>query len=108
MQSLTYIEIFRHLNLIGILILAGVLIMNLIGFFMMGIDKRKAIRHKWRIPEKAFFIVSILSGSLGTLIGMYTFRHKTKHAKFVVGIPIILVLQVIAGIWLLLRIGGIS
>lgn len=87
------------------MILIGIIIINIIGFILMGVDKQKAIRHKWRIPEKTFFIVSILSGSLGTLIGMYTFRHKTKHIKFVAGIPIILVLQLIVGIWLAARTG---
>lgn len=106
MEKLICIESFTRTDLISIMLLICVVIMNLIGFFLMGIDKRKAIKHKWRIPEKTFFVVSILSGSLGTLIGMYTFRHKTKHAKFVVGIPVILVLQIVAGIWLTVRMGA--
>ena len=75
--------------------------MNLLGFALMGIDKRNAVRHKWRIPEKTFFIVSLLSGSLGTWAGMQVFRHKTRHWYFVIGIPLIFVLQVFAAYYIL-------
>ena len=68
--------------------------MNILGFALMGIDKRRAVRHEWRIPEKTFFLVSILAGSVGTLAGMYVFRHKTRHLSFVIGIPLILCLQI--------------
>ena len=105
MDSIHHAGIFVYSDFVHIVCLIFLIIMNLIGFCLMGIDKRKAIRHKWRIPEKAFFIVSILSGSLGTLIGMYTFHHKTKHVKFVAGIPVILALQMIAGVWLTARMG---
>lgn len=74
-----------------IIYLTGV---NLTGFALMGIDKEKAIRHKWRIPEMTLFLVALLGGSVGSWIGMYTFRHKTKHIQFVVGIPLILILQI--------------
>jgi len=70
--------------------------MNLVGFAVMGIDKAKAKNHAWRIPEKAFFLVSLIGGSIGTWAGMYVFRHKTKHWYFVVGMPLILALQVTA------------
>lgn len=70
-------------------------IINLVGFCMMGIDKLKAKRHEWRIPEAALFAVAIFGGSIGSIIGMYTFRHKTKHASFVVGMPVILAVQVL-------------
>ena len=69
-------------------------ITNLLGFALMGIDKRKAINHQWRIRERSFFLVSLLGGSLGTWAGMYCFRHKTKHGTFVIGIPLILIIQV--------------
>ena len=75
-----------------------VLFMNIFGFVLMGIDKRRAIRHEWRIPEKTFFLVSLLAGSVGTLAGMYVFRHKTRHGSFVIGIPVILCLQIF--IWI--------
>lgn len=75
-------------------------IMNIIGLAVMGLDKSKAKRHVWRIPEKVFFLVSLLGGSIGTWMGMYLFRHKTRHWYFVVGMPAVLIVQVIAGIWL--------
>nr|WP_307485166.1 DUF1294 domain-containing protein [Eubacterium multiforme] len=71
------------------------IIINLIGFFSMFIDKEKAKRHKWRIPENTLIFISLIGGSIGSLIGMYLFRHKTKHFKFKIGIPFILFLQFI-------------
>jgi uncharacterized membrane protein YsdA (DUF1294 family) len=73
--------------------------MNIIGLAVMGIDKSKAKRHAWRIPEKVLFLISLLGGSIGTWAGMYIFRHKTKHWYFVVGMPLILALQIV--IWIL-------
>ena len=73
---------------------AYLLVMNLIGFALMGADKRRAKRHAWRIPEKTLFLAAILGGSLGTWTGMYAFRHKTKHWYFVVGMPVILAGQI--------------
>lgn len=70
------------------------LAVNLVGFALMGIDKRKAIKHVWRVPGAALFWSAILGGSIGAWLGMYTFRHKTKHLRFVVGIPLIFVLQI--------------
>ena len=72
---------------------------NIIGLLAMWLDKRKARRHEWRIPEKTLFLVSIAGGSIGTLAGVYIFHHKTKHWYFVVGMPLILVLQVVVGLW---------
>lgn len=79
---------------------------NMIGLAVMGIDKLKAKRHAWRIPEKGLFLVSILGGSIGTWAGMYLFRHKTKHWRFVVGMPAIFVLHVIAGIYIFYKLFG--
>ena len=62
---------------------------NLAGLASMGIDKRKAIRHQWRIPEATLFLIALLGGSLGSIIGMQLFRHKTKHWYFVWGMPAI-------------------
>ncbi len=73
-------------------------IMNLLGLIVMGVDKWKAKHNVWRIPEKTLFLVSILGGSVGTWAGMYLFRHKTKHWYFVVGMPLILVVQVVLAI----------
>lgn len=85
-------------------ILAGYLIlMNVIGFVVMGIDKRKARKHKWRIREASLFLIAAIGGSVGSWAGMYVFHHKTKHWYFVVGMPAILALQVAAGMFLYMR-----
>lgn len=68
--------------------------MNLLGFAMMGIDKRKAVKKLWRIPEYTFFVVALIGGSIGTIIGMRAFHHKTLHWYFVYGLPFILLLQI--------------
>ncbi|MCH5275459.1 MAG: DUF1294 domain-containing protein [Lachnospiraceae bacterium] len=68
---------------------------NFIGFGLMGIDKRKAIKGAFRIPEATLFIVALIGGSLGSILGMYTFRHKTRHMLFVYGMPGILILQIV-------------
>lgn len=75
---------------------------NLLGFAVMGIDKWKAKHKKWRIPEATLFAVAVLGGSIGSIAGMYIFRHKTKHLSFVIGMPVILVLQLglIVGLYL--------
>ena len=70
------------------------IVINILGFLVMGIDKNKAQKGRWRIPEKTLFLFSLLGGSIGTWAGMYAFRHKTKHWYFVVGMPAILVAQV--------------
>ncbi|MEG0133337.1 MAG: DUF1294 domain-containing protein [Clostridium sp.] len=72
---------------------------NLLGFFIMLIDKKRAIKKQWRISEKALIIISIIGGSIGMLFGMNTFRHKTKHKKFTIGVPFILVIQLIISIF---------
>jgi len=69
------------------------LLMNLMGFAVMGIDKYKAKKHLWRIPEKTLFLFSVLGGSAGALLGMYFFHHKTRHWYFVIGMPAILIAQ---------------
>lgn len=68
---------------------------NLSGFGLMGIDKRKAIKGAFRIPEATLFIVALIGGSAGSILGMYTFRHKTRHLLFVYGMPAILILQIL-------------
>lgn len=77
--------------------------MNLLGFALMGIDKKRAVNHKWRISEKRLFLAAILGGSLGSWLGMYVFRHKTRHWYFVVGIPVIFVLQIIFGYFIIVK-----
>lgn len=67
---------------------------NLIGFFAMFLDKQKAKRNAWRIPEKTLFLFALLGGSLGTTLGMHCFHHKTRHWYFRFGMPLILILQI--------------
>ena len=81
-------------------VIAYLIIINLLGFAIMGIDKEKAKRKAWRIPEKTFFLVSFLGGSLGCFLGMRVFRHKTRHWYFVIGISTIFILQVVGSILL--------
>lgn len=69
-------------------------IANFTGFIIMLIDKQRAIHKEWRIPEKTLIGISIAGGSIGMLLGMSTFRHKTKHLKFTLGVPFILLLQI--------------
>lgn len=71
------------------------IIINLIAFLSMYIDKRKAKYGKWRIKEYTLFILALIGGSIGSIIGMYTFRHKTKKAGFFIGFPLILILQIV-------------
>ena len=85
--------IFEIINIKYILIYF--LLINLTGFFAMAIDKIKAQNGYWRIPEGTLIMIAILGGAIGDLIGMYTFRHKTKKMKFTIGIPTIMILQII-------------
>ena len=78
-----------------LIIVSYFIIVNLLGFAHMGIDKRKAIKGAFRIPEATLFMVAIIGGSIGSILGMYTFRHKTRHLKFVYGMPAILIIQLI-------------
>lgn len=72
-----------------------IVLINTITFSIFGIDKLKAIKNKWRIPEKILFLLSIIGGSVGGLAGMYTFRHKTQKPAFKFGIPAILIVQIV-------------
>ena len=69
-------------------------VINFIGFALMGIDKYKAKKRAFRIPEATLFIVAIIGGSVGSIAGMYLFRHKTRHRSFVLGMPLILLAQI--------------
>ena len=79
------------------------LIINVVGFALMGIDKSRARRDQWRIRERSLFLAAILGGSAGSILGMYTFRHKTRHWYFVAGMPVILIIQIALAGWMLLR-----
>ena len=76
-------------------LLIYLLIINAAAFLLMRIDKQKARKNRWRIPESTLMLSAALGGSIGALAGMYTFRHKTKHLKFTLGIPAILVTQLL-------------
>lgn len=76
------------------ILLVYLFIVNAAGFALMLVDKIKAKKNAWRIPEKGLFLIALLGGSLGSLLGMYTFRHKTKHISFTFGIPLILAMQI--------------
>lgn len=88
------------MDVIFILLLYGIIV-NIAGFAAMGIDKRRARRKAWRIPESTLFLIAIIGGSIGAIAGMYFFRHKTLHPSFVWGMPAILILQVLAILYLL-------
>lgn len=77
------------------------LLINALGLILMCVDKAKAKRNLWRIPEKALFFVALLGGSAGCLCGMYAVRHKTKHLQFVIGLPLLMGLQLLALLWIL-------
>ena len=79
------------------------LLINAVGFALMLIDKWKAKHNRCRIKEATLMTVAALGGSIGSLLGMYTVRHKTKHIKFTVGIPLILVAQIALAIYLIWR-----
>lgn len=82
------------------------LLINAAAFVLMLVDKRKARKNRWRIPERTLILSAALGGSIGALLGMYTFRHKTKHLKFTLGIPAILIAQISLAIWIFQKIGA--
>ena len=84
-------------------LLLYLVIINAVGFLLMLIDKWKAKHNRWRIPEATLMGIAALGGSVGSLLGMYTVRHKTKHIKFTVGIPVILIAQIALAIYLFNR-----
>lgn len=80
------------------LLLYYLLIINAAGFLLMLVDKWKAKKNRWRVRESTLLLVAALGGSVGSLAGMYLFRHKTQHLKFTLGIPLILAAQCIAAV----------
>lgn len=77
------------------IILYYIITVNVLGFLFMGLDKWKAKKRAFRIPEATLFIIAIIGGALGSILGMYLFRHKTKHWYFVYGMPAILVIHIL-------------
>ena len=82
-------------------VLLWLLAVNAAGFLLMGLDKWKAKRGAWRIPEKTLFTAALLGGTVGVMAGMKTFHHKTRHAQFKYGLPVLLALQLGAAVWLM-------
>ena len=82
------------MNVIYVLIFYIVFV-NLLGFYAMYNDKLRSKKRAFRIPEATLFTIAIIGGSIGSILGMYVFRHKTRHWHFVYGLPIILVLQIV-------------
>lgn len=94
-------------NIIEILTIKNIVIyliaINIIGFLAMGIDKYKARKGAWRISEKTLFMIAVLGGGIGSIAGMYTFRHKTKKNIFTIGMPAILICEIILIIYLIIE-----
>lgn len=85
------------------ILLIYLLLINIVAFITYGIDKWKAKKHRWRIPESTLILLAALGGSVGAWIAMRTFRHKTKHALFYIGVPAILILEVGLACYLYIR-----
>ena len=83
--------------------LALLAVVNLVSFVLMGVDKRRARRGKWRIPERTLFLAAACFGALGGTLGMFCFHHKTKHWYFRIGFPALLMAQVVLILWGLSR-----
>lgn len=83
------------------ILIACLVLINAAGLVLMFVDKQKARRKVWRIPEATLLTVAALGGSVGSLAGMYLFRHKTRHLKFTLGIPAILIAQILTAIFLI-------
>lgn len=81
-------------------LLVWLAVINLLTFIVYGADKRRARKGKWRVPEKTLFLLPLLGGSVGALLGMRVFHHKTKHWYFVWGIPAILLAQIALAVWI--------
>lgn len=85
------------------IILIYLLIINLVTFYLYWNDKRRAKKGKWRIPENTLLLVAFIGGSVGAMLGMKVFRHKTKHWKFKILVPLFLILQIILAIYLYIK-----
>ena len=85
------------------IILIYLLFINLVAFYLYGNDKRRAKKGRWRIPENTLLLIALIGGSIGALLGMKVFRHKTKHWKFKILVPLFLILQVALAVYLYLK-----
>lgn len=77
-----------------IIILGYLLVVNVVGFVLMFVDKKRAQNNQWRIKEATLFLTAAIGGSIGSMLGMKVFRHKTKHLSFLIGMPAIFIIQV--------------
>lgn len=89
------------MNILKYILALYLIVINITAFAMMGIDKKRAKKHEWRIPEARLFGAALLGGGPGAVLGMYFFRHKTKHWYFVVGMPLILLCQCAGAVYYL-------
>ena len=101
MKFLTKTDLIKYLTPLNVIIY--LVVINLIGLLIMYVDKRKAKYGKWRIPERTLLLVALLGGSIGTIAGMYLFRHKTQKLKFLLGFPTILISEIIIIIFFLIK-----
>ena len=101
MKFLTETGLIKYLTPLNVIIY--LVVINLIGLLIMYVDKRKAKYGRWRIPEKTLLLVALLGGSIGTIAGMYLFRHKTQKLRFVLGFPTILISEIVIITYLLLK-----
>jgi uncharacterized membrane protein YsdA (DUF1294 family) len=83
-------------NMMYHIITVYIVFMSALGFALMGIDKRKAKKNVWRIPERTLILIAFTGGGIGSFLGMRVFRHKTKHAKFAILLPIAAILYAVA------------
>lgn len=84
-------------------IIIYLLIINLVAFISMGIDKWKAKRGAWRIPESTLISIVLLGGGIGGIAGMYTFRHKTKKPRFFIGFPLIFITELVIAVYIIVN-----
>ena len=85
------------------ILLVIITVMSLAAFAAFGLDKYKAKAGKWRIPERTLFLLALLGGGIGAFLGMKVFHHKTMHKQFVIGIPMIMVIQAVLLWWYLCK-----
>jgi uncharacterized membrane protein YsdA (DUF1294 family) len=88
---------------VSLAVIAALLAINILGFVIAAVDKYKARRRRWRIPERTFFILALFCGSAGVYLGLLMFRHKTRHWYFMLGIPAILAAQILTACFLYYR-----